>query len=303
MKKTILQMVLTCTVLGAVFLANDASVERGMRETQTAMQVVDEMAGETVAVSAGNDTVSLPILMYHSVLKDRARAGKYVVSPTAIEADLDYLQKHGYETVNVADLVRFVDGMADLPPKPIMLTFDDGHFDNYQYVYPLLKERGMKAVVSVIGMETARYSETGQENPYWSYLTTARLLEMQQAGVFEVQNHSYDLHENQARKGCLRMRGENVKSYRALLLDDTERAQTLLIDSGLPAPTAYTYPFGMYSRETEEIIKSFGFVCTMTCEERVNVIRRDQESLYRLGRFNRPAGVSTTKFLGRILDE
>ena len=303
MKKTILQMVLTCLVLGVIFVANDASTGYGSQQTKTEAEVFAQMVGDTAMVSGENDEVRLPIIMYHSILKDKARAGKFVLSPTAFASDLDYLKAHGYETVNVTDLVRYVDGLASLPKKPVMLTFDDGHFNNYQYVYPLLKERGMKAVVSVIGIQTERFTETGQENPYWSYLTLDRLREMQQEGVFEIQNHSYDLHENDARRGCLRMRGENLSSYRALLLEDTEQAQTLFLEQDLPMPIAYVYPFGMYSRETEEVIKSLGFLSTMTCEERINIIRRDQESLYRLGRYNRPAGISSRKFLGGILDE
>ena len=34
MKKTLLQMVLTCFVLGVVFTANNAAVERGMAEAE-----------------------------------------------------------------------------------------------------------------------------------------------------------------------------------------------------------------------------------------------------------------------------
>lgn len=303
MKKTILQMVLTCFVLGVILLAGDPSAERSSEQPKTEAEVSAQITGGAAAVFGENDAVRLPIIMYHSILKDKAQAGKFVLSPVALAADLDYLSAHGYETIQVRDLVRYADGLADLPPKPIMLTFDDGFFNNYQYAYPLLKERGMKAVISVIGTEIERFTESGQENTYWSYLTADRLREMQQDGVFEIQNHSYDLHENEARRGCLRMRGENLKSYRALLLADTERVQTFLSRHDLPLPTAYAYPFGMYSRETEEIIQSLGFLCTMTHEEKINTIRRDQESLYRLGRFGRPAGISSGAFFGGILEE
>lgn len=293
MKKTLLQMVLTCMVLGVIFTANDAAVERGMTEAQTA------------AVTFGSsESVKLPVIMYHSVLKDQARAGKYVVSPSSLAADLDYLKDHGYETVTIHDLVRYVDGLGDLPEKPVMLTFDDGHYNNYLYAYPLLKQRGMKAVVSVIGKETEQYTESGQENAYWSYLNVDRLCEISADGTFEIQNHSYDLHENDARKGALRMRGESLESYRMMLVEDTERTQKLLIEGGVPTPVCYTYPYGACSRESEEVIKSLGFMCTMGCEERTNTLRRnDPDCLYRLGRYNRPAGVSAEKFFGKVLEK
>ncbi len=292
MKKTLLQMTLTCMVFGVIFAANNA--------------VIHQDAAEPHAVSAAfaGESVKLPIIMYHSVLKDQAQAGKYVISPSALEADLNYLESHGYETVTVADLVRYVDELGELPEKPVMITFDDGHYNNYLYAYPLLKKHGMRAVISVIGKETEQYTESGQENAYWSYLTLDRLREISTDGVFEIQNHSYDLHENDARKGALRMRGESLESYRALLVEDTERTQKLLIEGGVPTPICYTYPYGACSRESEEVIKSLGFLCTLGCEERVNTLRRgDADCLYRLGRYNRPAGVSAERFLGKILGE
>ena len=294
MKKTLMQMVLTCMALGVIFSANQTAVERGMASANAL----------PTAMQDGGGSVRLPIIMYHSVLKDRAQAGKYVFSPSALEADLDYLQQRGYETVTIAQLVQYVDGLGELPEKPVLLTFDDGHYNNYLYAYPLLRERGMKAVVSVIGKETEQYTESGQENAYWSYLSLSRLCEMSADGTFEIQNHSYDLHENDARKGCLRMRGESLESYRTMLVEDTERTQKLLIEGGTATPVCYTYPYGACSRESEEVIRSLGFLCTMGCEERVNTLRRgDPDCLYRLGRFNRPAGVSAEKFMGKILGE
>lgn len=284
MKKTLLQMVLTCLVLGFIFTANQAAVEHGMAET---------------AAAEVPESVKLPVIMYHSILKDPARAGDYIISPDVLAADLDYLKAAGYETVTIQDLINYVDGLGDLPAKPVLITFDDGHFNNYLYAYPLLKERGMRAVISVIGIQTEKFTANGQENAYWSYLSLSRLQEM--SDVFEIQNHSFDMHETDPRRGCTRMRGEDLEDYRALLLEDTEKTQNLLIEAGLPAPTCYTYPFGMYNSETEEVVQSLGFACTLTCEKRVNTLTRDPDCLYRLGRFNRPAGISTERFLGEVL--
>ena len=159
----------------------------------------------------------------------------------------------------------------------------------------------MRAVVSIIGSQTALYTEDGTENAYWSHLRIDRLQEMQD--VFEVQNHSWNLHEYGERRGCLRMRGEAEASYESLLREDTEQTQQLIIEAGLPAPQCYTYPFGACSEESERILQDMGFLCTLGCEERVNLVTRDAGCLYEMGRFNRAAGESTESYLSRALGE
>lgn len=257
--------------------------------------------GGTAPAFGVQEGVRVPILMYHSILKDSARQGKYVVSPAVLAADLDALQQRGYETVTVSDLLAYVQDGTPLPDKAVMITFDDGYYNNYVYAYPLLQQRGMRAVVSIIGSQTALYTEEGTENAYWSHLRLDRLAEMQD--VFEVQNHSWNLHEYGERRGCLRRRGETEASYESLLREDTEQTQALLTGAGLPAPQCYTYPFGACSEESERILKDMGFLCTLGCEERVNLVTRDAVCLYEMGRFNRAAGESTESYLSRALGE
>ena len=252
-------------------------------------------------VFGAQEAVHLPILMYHSILKDGARQGKYVVSPAVLEADLDALQSRGYETVTVGDLLAYVREGTPLPEKPVMITFDDGYYNNYVYAYPLLREREMRAVVSIIGSQTGLYTESGVENAYWSHLRLERLAEMQD--VFEVQNHSWNLHEYGERRGCLRRRGEDEASYESLLREDTEQTQALLAASGLPEPVCYTYPFGARSEESERILREMGFLCTLGCEERMNTVTRDPDCLYSMGRYNRAAGERTESNLKRSLGE
>lgn len=247
------------------------------------------------------NTVELPILMYHSILKDGARQGKYVISPSVLASDLDALQMRGYQTVTVSDLLAYVQEGTALPEKPVMITFDDGYYNNYVYAYPLLQERGMRAVVSIIGSQTEMYTENGQENAYWSHLNMERLREMQD--VFEVQNHSWNLHEYGERRGCLRRRGESQDSYENLLREDTDQTQRMLTENGLPTPQCYTYPFGACSEESERILREMGFLCTLGCEERMNYVTSDPMCLYEMGRYNRAAGESTESYLKRVLGE
>ena len=115
----------------------------------------------TAAKPAG---VSLPILMYHSMLPASVLRGTYIVSPALFEQDLQYLKKEGYTTVVMQDLINYVNGRGSLPTKPIMLTFDDGYYNNYQYAFPLLKKYNMKMVFSPIGSCTEAYSQTDSDH-------------------------------------------------------------------------------------------------------------------------------------------
>ena len=250
-------------------------------------------------LTAAQEGISLPIVMYHSILKDTARAGDYVLSPQDLENDLDYLQQNGYQTITVADLIAYVQQGCALPAKPVMITFDDGYYNNFVYAYPLLKERGMRAVLSVIGKQTALFSENGQENAYWSHVTLEQLQQM--CDVMEVQNHSYDLHTYGQRRGSLRKSGEDMATYTDFLKQDILQVQKLLTDAGIQTPTCYTYPFGALSNESEEIVKGMGFACTLGCEEGMNIITREAQSLYRLKRYNRPSGISTQAFFVKML--
>lgn len=259
--------------------------------------------GDRPAVSAASldgEGVELPILMYHSLLQDDARQGEYVLSPEVFKQDMEYLRDQGYETVVVADLIDYVENGTPLPEKPVMVTFDDGHFNNYSYAYPILEELDMRAVVSVIGAQTDLFTETGQENAYWSYLSLDRLRELHESGVFEIQNHSWNLHTYGERRGCLRKRGEEETVYRAFFTEDAGRVQQLLADAGLPEPTCYTYPFGACSKETEALVREMGFHCTLGCEEGMNTVTRDPECLFEMKRWNRPAGLSTRSMMDKI---
>ena len=77
-----------------------------------------------VLTVAERDGIRLPIVMYHLVLDDDKRLGKFIVSPDELRRDMQYLKDKGYTTVVFADLVNYVENGAPLPEKPIMLTFD-----------------------------------------------------------------------------------------------------------------------------------------------------------------------------------
>ena len=244
--------------------------------------------------------VRLPIIMYHSILKDPAKTGKYVITPKRLEEDLLSLRGNGYETVVVADLIAYVESGVPLPEKPVMITLDDGYLNNLTYLLPLLETYDMRAVISVIGKYSELYSDTPDPNPSYAHLTWADIRTLAESGRVEIQNHSYNMHRQESRRGASRRKGETLEAYTQALTDDVTHLQTLLETQCGLTPTAFVYPYGQLSKGADEILKSLGFQCTMSCEERVNTVTRAEASLFCLGRFNRAGTLSTAEFMRKI---
>lgn len=250
----------------------------------------------TIRAAAGAEGVKIPVVMYHAVLKDRSRHGKYVISPEELENDLVYLEKHGYTTVLVSDLIAYTNG-GKLPEKPILLTFDDGYYNNYLYAFEIAKRHSAKFVISPIGYWADQYTETGEQNAYYTHATWDQLREMAGSGLVEVQNHSYNLHKSSGGQvGVKKLSGESGERYERRLTEDLLRAQDAIEEGVGVRPTTMVYPFGAVSRATPDIVKKLGFSATLTCEEKVSSVTRDPESLYDLGRYLRVSGISSESF-------
>ena len=99
-----------------------------------------------------SDGVDMPIIMYHSVLKDTDLSGKYIVTPDTLKNDINFLKNKGYTFVSAQELIDYTNGTSKLPDKPVMLTFDDGFYNNYGYVMPILSEYDAKAVEQLTKM-------------------------------------------------------------------------------------------------------------------------------------------------------
>ncbi len=256
-----------------------------------------------VSVKANdNDGVFLPIIMYHSIVADDTKGGDYSITKVNLEKDLMYLEDHGYTAIFTRDLVDYVQKGTPLPPKPVIITFDDGFLNNLTYGLPLLKKYNMKAVVSVVGSYCQKFTDTPDPNPKYAYLTWNDIVIMKHSGYFEIENHSYDMHSiSSARKGSRINKGESFKDYQNVFIADTFKNHYALIDNCRITPQAYTYPYGFYTSESTQILKNIGYKATYTCDEKPNYITRNPGCLYGLSRYNRPNSMTTDQFMKKLL--
>jgi peptidoglycan/xylan/chitin deacetylase (PgdA/CDA1 family) len=72
------------------------------------------------------------------------------VAPDAFARQMTLLAHAGYQTVELDEFVRFVNGeQVALPPRPLLLTFDGGRLDAWRRSDAVLRELGFGAVAFV----------------------------------------------------------------------------------------------------------------------------------------------------------
>lgn len=127
--------------------------------------------------------VRCPILMYHYVSQLPSDADKYrldlTVLPENFQAHCEYLAENNYRTVTMEQLYGALMRGEKLPPRRVVMTFDDGYADAYTEAFPVLRQFGMTGTFFVVR------DFMGQAG----YMTWAQAGEMLAAGM-EIENHS-----------------------------------------------------------------------------------------------------------------
>lgn len=252
------------------------------------------------AFAENSGEVALPVLMYHSVLK--SRNGVYIVSPAQLESDFKAIEAAGYTAVTVEQVVNFVDNKGDLPEKPILITFDDGHYNNMYYALQLLEKYNLKAVLNVIG-KFSDYSTTSGDidNPNYSHVTWGEVGQLSKSGVMEIGNHTYNMHNFNPRYGVAQKQGESDAEYVLALKTDVGKLQKILLDCTGKQCVTFAYPFGKYNTIAEKTLVEMGFRVMFTCNEGVSRICRGKpETLWKLKRVNRSGLYDTQTVMSKI---
>lgn len=129
--------------------------------------------------------LAVPILMYHGVIQTGPVGPN--TSREDFVAEMELLKKHGYETISVAEYDLFRQGKFTLPPKPIIITFDDGRKDSFYTVDAVLERLGFKATIFIATIRA------NTNDPF--YLSWDELREIQKTGRWEIEAHGRRSHE------------------------------------------------------------------------------------------------------------
>jgi peptidoglycan/xylan/chitin deacetylase (PgdA/CDA1 family) len=94
----------------------------------------------------------LAVLMYHRVDEPAARPdldpSLLSATPNVFEQQMRHVAEH-HHVVSMSQLLDALRGEAELPPRSVMITFDDAYCDFAQHSWPILKRYGLPVTVFV----------------------------------------------------------------------------------------------------------------------------------------------------------
>jgi peptidoglycan/xylan/chitin deacetylase (PgdA/CDA1 family) len=186
----------------------------------------------------GPDSVVVPILLYHRIDISPINS-PYYVPPERFEEQMKLLHDWEYTVVPVELLVEAVEEGAELPPRPIILTFDDGDISVYTTAFPIMQKYGLTGVAYIVG----NYMNTD------GYMSAGQIKELAAAG-WEIGSHSRS-HRELVKLDPVVQRIEIVDARKVL-----EKA------IGVPV-TTFAYPFGIMNNSVGSLAHAAGYIAAM----------------------------------------
>lgn len=244
-----------------------------------------------VRLADSRSELKIPIIMYHGISETADGESEYFISAERFENDLKWYRSHGFTTILPSQLIAYAENGLRLPAKPILLTFDDGYANNYLYAFPLLEKYNMKAVISLIGVDSDIASDDIYRVPKSCNLSWGEVAVMAKSGLIEFGNHTYDLHQIAGgRKGADRKSGESLENYQKLLSEDLALNQAKIEAVTGTFPLMFAWPYGAYpqNENIDGILNSVGIKMSVNSYQRTSTVEQGKpETLYGLGRFLR----------------
>jgi peptidoglycan/xylan/chitin deacetylase (PgdA/CDA1 family) len=161
------------------------------------------------------------------------------VSASKFEDEMRLLRQWEYTTITTTSLVEAITQGSALPPRPIIITFDDANEDTYTTAFPIVQKYGFTGVLYL------PYSYIGAPG----YLTLGQIKEMMAAG-WEVGSHSLS-HPDLTILDDAKLRAE--------IVDSRKRLEALLGDPIL----TFAYPFGDVSAAAVDYVRFAGYIAAM----------------------------------------
>jgi peptidoglycan/xylan/chitin deacetylase (PgdA/CDA1 family) len=202
------------------------------------------------------DRSAIPVLLYHGIGPEsdfsNAADASYGIATEDFAKQMTMIQHAGYETIDLQTFIDFVQNKpVDLPPRPLLLTFDDARADSWTGADGILRKLHFNAVMFV---DVGRVDGGDPEYVTWQELAT-----VQDSGRWQLQLHSGKGH-TQIRYGpgsddygpfyAYEEQGEDFDGWRDRVHSDIAWGQKTLADhASTYQPLAFAPPYGSYGQD------------------------------------------------------
>jgi biofilm PGA synthesis lipoprotein PgaB len=199
------------------------------------------------------------ILTYHDISYAKSQ---YSVTPETFATQMRMLHDAGWTTLTAAQLDDWTAGKA-LPPRSVVITFDDGTGSVWRYADPVLRRYNQHALAFIIT------GFIGTRAPY--YMTWEQVGDLQRSGRWDLEAHTHVGHvfvpaDNEGNEGPFlttvmwlaeQHRFETDAEYHARVLGDLVECKRQFQLHDLPVPAYFAYPFSAHEADvTHETVLS-----------------------------------------------
>lgn len=174
--------------MGALYLATLLTVRRFLRLLLWTF-TFSALAGSSFAASSSSSSsvvspVRIPILVYHHIRDTRPYPKttwgyKMSVTPSVFDAQMKWIQDHGYTTVTLDRAAAILAGTETGPVKPVVITFDDNNRSQYLIAYPTLQKYRQTGVFYFVTNRLGNHS----------FIVEAEVKTMSDAGM-DIESHT-----------------------------------------------------------------------------------------------------------------
>ncbi len=174
----------------------------------------------------------VPVLCYHHI---RNNNEPYSVAPAVFADQMKALSDSGYKTILPEDLYEYLVHGATLPPKPVMITFDDTDKEQFTLGAAEMNKYGFKATYFIMTISINRPR----------YMSEEELKQLSDSG-HAIEAHTWDHH---------RVTKYQPADWDTQLVKPKSRVEAI---TGRPVKY-FAYPFGLWNKEAIPEIKNRGF--------------------------------------------
>ncbi|TVY11361.1 polysaccharide deacetylase family protein [Paenibacillus cremeus] len=213
------------------------------------------------------------VLEYHHIDPEES---EFTISPERFSDQLNALKEQNFHVISMEDFVLFLRNQKPVPPKAVVITFDDGYESFYKYAYPELKKQGMSATNFLIVGSVDKTEETPP------FMTWDEIMQMHEQG-FSFYSHTFDSHDFREGNNGKQVspvtnpiyldkegRLETENEYKQRIQTDLLHAQEVLHDRLGDPFSLLCLPHGRYTSKSIDYAKTAGIEYFITGDYGMN---------------------------------